>query len=317
MENKKIRWIIAHEPAYLFYRVAEDFKRIVNERSKDLNLDIEILTAEEFNEQEKPEVPASRHNLWKFLQDNSVQIAQMQTTSLAKQFNKQMHVLDMPFLFENHDHATEVLEGEVGSFLLNNFEESSQLKGLAFTYSGGFRLMPMTHSVTTLGELAGLSIRSGLAPQAIDTIAAFGATPVPADLEETLKIVQEGKVHGAEYITQRIFPDQCDQWIDTIIETNHSLFLTSIVVNVEWWNSLEQTVQQVFMEAAREAARNERVLSVADGNASIEKLQANGVTVIHLSDEEKQELQKRTQSVYDKYDNGYFEPGLIQSIRKH
>jgi len=317
MENKKIRWIIAHEPAYLFYRVAEDFKRIVNERSKGMNLDIEILTAEEFNEQEKPEVPASRHNLWRFLQDNSVQIAQMQTTSLAKQFNKQLHVLDMPFLFENHDHATEVLEGEVGSFLLNNFEESSKLKGLAFTYSGGFRLMPMTHSVTTLAELAGLPIRSGLAPQAIDTIAAFGATPVPADLEETLKIVQEGKVQGAEYITQRIFPDQCDQWIDTIIETNHSLFLTSIVVNVEWWNSLDQTVQQVFIEAAREAARNERVLSVADGDASIEKLQANGVTVIHLSDEEKQELQKRTQSVYDKYDNGYFEPGLIQSIRKH
>lgn len=317
MENKKIRWIIAHEPAYLFYRVAEDFKRIVNERSKGMNLDIEILTAEEFNEQEKPEVPASRHNLWRFLQDNSVQIAQMQTTSLAKQFNKQLHVLDMPFLFENHDHATEVLEGEVGSFLLNNFEESSQLKGLAFTYSGGFRLMPMTHSVTTLGELAGLSIRSGLAPQAIDTIAAFGATPVPADLEETLKIVQEGKVHGAEYITQRIFPDQCDQWIDTIIETNHSLFLTSIVVNVEWWNSLDQTVQQVFMEAAREAARNERVLSVADGDASIKKLQDNGVTVIRLSNEEKQELQHRTQSVYDKYDNGYFEPGLIQSIRKH
>jgi TRAP-type C4-dicarboxylate transport system substrate-binding protein len=282
-----------------------------------MNLDIEILTAEEFNEQLKPAVPASRHNLWQFLQNNSVQIAQMQTTSLAKQFNKQMHVLDMPFLFENHDHATEVLEGEVGSFLLNNFEESSKLKGLAFTYSGGFRLMPMTHSVTTLGELAGLPIRSGLAPQAIDTIAAFGAIPVPADLEETLKIVQEGKVQGAEYITQRIFPDQCDQWIDTIIETNHSLFLTSIVVNVEWWNNLDQTVQQVFMEAARESARNERALSVADGDASIKKLQDSGVTIIHLSNEEKIELQQRTQSVYDKYDNGYFEPGLIQSIRKH
>lgn len=317
MENKKIRWIIAHEPAYLFYRVAEDFKRIVNERSKDINLDIEILTAEEFNEQEKPEVPASRHNLWQFLQDNSVQIAQMQTTSLAKQFNKQMHVLDMPFLFEDHEHATKVLEGDVGSFLLNNFEESSKLKGLAFTYSGGFRLMPMTHSVTTLGELAGLPIRSGLSPQAIDTIAAFGATPVPADLEETLKVVQEGKVQGAEYVTQRIFPDQCDQWIDTIIETNHSLFLTSIVVNVEWWNSLDQSVQQIFLEAAREAARNERVLSVQDGDASIKKLQDNGVTVIHLSNEEIAELRSKTQSVYDKYDNGYFNHGLIQTIRNH
>jgi len=317
MKHTKIRWVIAHEPAYLFYRVAEDFKRIVSELGKGLNIDIEILTAEEFNDQYKPTESASRHNLWRFLQDNTVQIAQMQTTSLARQFNKQMHVLDMPYLFEDHDHAAEVLEGSVGDYLLNNFDQESKLKGLAYTYSGGFRVMPLNHTVTSLGEIIGLPIRSGLAPQAIDTIAALGATPVPADLEQTLDIVRAGQVAGAEYVTQRIFPDQCDEWIKTVIETNHSLFLTSIVVNVDWWNNLEADVQSVFLAAAKEAARNERALSIKDGEISLQKLKDKGVSVLQLSADELADVKAKTQSVYDKYNSGYFDSGLIEQIQKH
>lgn len=317
MKQIKLTWVIAHEPAYLFYRVAEDFKRIVNQHQDVVNVDIEILTNSEYNEKYSPAEPVTRHNLWKLLQDGTVQITQMQTTSLAKQFNRQMHVLDMPFLFDNHNQVQEVLEGAVGQRLLNNFEPSSRLKGLAYTYSGGFRLMPFSGAVTTLAELAGQPVRSGMSAIAQDTIRAFGFTPVPTEIDEVSAAVKSDQVVGAEHVAQRLFPDQCENWINTIIDTEHSLFLTSIVVNVDWWNSLDNKVQQVFMQAAHEAAQNERALSIADGDASIKKLQANGVTVIHLSNEEKQELQKRTQSVYDKYDNGYFEPGLIQSIRKH
>ncbi len=84
MQTLNLKWIIAHKPVYLFQRVAEDFKRLVNSKSKNVNIDIEILTAEEFNSKYQPAEPATRHNLWKFLQDNTVQIAQMQTTSLAR-----------------------------------------------------------------------------------------------------------------------------------------------------------------------------------------------------------------------------------------
>ncbi len=77
MKTLTLKWIIAHKPVYLFQRVAEDFKRLVNAKSNDVKIDIEIQTAEEFNAKYNPPEPATRHNLWKFLQDNTVQIAQM------------------------------------------------------------------------------------------------------------------------------------------------------------------------------------------------------------------------------------------------
>ena len=317
MQTLNLKWVIAHEPAYLFYRVAEDFARIVNAKSQDTKISIEIMTADEYNTRYSPDEAVTRHNLWRLLQDNTVQITQMQTTSLARQFNQQMHALDLPYIFRDHDHAAEVLEGEVGTYLLNNFDSHSRLKGLAYTYSGGFRLLPLNHTVTSLGEIAGQPIRSGLAPQAVDTVAALGGRPVPADLEETQRLVREGSVTGAEYVAQRIFPDQGQEWIKTIINTEHSLFLTSIVVNVDWWNGLDASIQGIFMEAALEAARNERALSIQDGEAAMEQLQSEGVTVIELSAEEKAELQRKGQEIQAKYADGYFEPGLVDKIRLH
>lgn len=312
MKTVKLTWIIAHEPAYLFHRVAADFKRIVNERSKTVNIDIEILSAEEYNEKYSPTEDASRHNLWKFLQNNSVQIAQMQTTSLAKQFNKQMHVLDMPFIFDDHNHAAEVLEGDIGTFLLNNFDKSSNLKGLAYTYSGGFRLLPVNKSVTSLGELMGATIRSGMSEIAQDTMKAFGFIPVPTEIDEVSTIIKSGEAIGAEHVAQRLLPDQCDDWIKTIIDTQHSLFLTSIVVNNDWWNSLDQEVQEIFMHAARESAKNERALSLFDGEKSVNKLVDNGVKLINLSTEEMNSLKEMTKPVYNKYESSL---SFINQIR--
>ena len=316
MQNLTLKWVIAHQPVYLFQRVAEDFRNIVNSKSKNVKIDIEILTAEEFNDKYKPQEPAHRHNLWKFLQDNTVQIAQMQTTSLARQANPEMHVLDMPYLFRDHDHAAEILEGEIGQQLLNQFDASSKIKGLAYTYSGGFRLMPLTGSVTTLGELAGEKIRSGMSPIAQDTMRAFGFDPVPTEIDEVSDAVVSGQARGAEHVAQRLLPDQCDSWIDTIIDTQHSLFLTSIVVNVDWWNSLDNETREIFSSAAFEAARNERALSLVDGETSLKKLADDGVTIIHLDSDEMTELQRRAESVYTKYQS-HFAPGLIDSIRRH
>ena len=215
------------------------------------------------------------------------------------------------------DHAAEVLEGPVGEYLLNNFDKSSKLKGLAYTYSGGFRLMPFNRSVTSLAEISGASIRSGMSCIAQDTMRSFGFNPVPTEIEEAGSVVVSGQAVGAEHVAQRLLPDQCDQWIDTIVDTEHSLFLTSIVVSVDWWNGLDQKVQEIFLQCAFQAARNERELSIKDGKESLKKLQDNGVKVIKLDADTRTELHRRAEQVYQKYGKDYFQPGLIEKIRNH
>lgn len=315
MKNINLTWIIAHEPAYLFYRVASDFAKIVNEKSKDIQIKINIITADEYNQLNSSGDKVTKHNLWKLLQNNKVQIAQMQTTSLARQFNKQMHVFDMPYLFNDHDHAAEVLEGKIGTDLLNNFDKKSKLKGLAYTYSGGFRLMPFAEKVTSLEELYNKPIRSGMSEIAQETISSFGFKPVPTEVEELTSTVMNKSALGGEHVAQRLLPDKCESWTKTIIDTEHSLFLTSIVVNIDWWNSLPSDLQLIFIDSAREAARNERKLSLIEGEKSIKQLESIGVSYIKLTDLEKKQLKSKTEKVYTKFNN-LFDSNLITSIRK-
>ena len=316
MKNVTLKWVIAHEPAYLFYRVAEDFKNLVNEKSKNVKIDIEILTDKEYNSKYKPENEINRNTLWKALKDNTVQIAQMTTTSLSRQFNRQMHVLDLPYLFDDHGHAAEILDGPIGQELLNGFDVDSKLKGLSYTYSGGFRLMTVDKNVKTLAEIVGSPMRSGMSGIAQDTISALGFIPVPTEVEELTSTVREGKANGGEHVAQRLFPDQCDTWTSTIINTNHSLFLTSIVVNKDWWDSLDSDIQDIFSECAHIAAVNERQLSILDGEKSIKTLQKMGVNVVDLTKQEIDNLKEKTQPVYDKYEDTFFKPNLVRSIKR-
>ena len=47
--------------------------------------------------------------------------------------------------------------------------------------------------------------------------------------------------------------------MNTINDTSHSLFLTSIIVSEGFWNSLDKDLQDKIQDASFDAARAERV----------------------------------------------------------
>jgi TRAP-type C4-dicarboxylate transport system substrate-binding protein len=149
-----------------------------------------------------------------------------------------------------------------------------------------------------------------------ETMKSFGFSPVPTEIDETSKTVLSGKAVGAEHVAQRLFPDSCDEWIDVIFDTQHSLFLTSIVVNTDWWNNLDPSIREMFSMAAIESARNERALSIEDGEKSLERLSENGVKIVHLNDNEMKSLKEKSQAVYEKYSSNFFTSNLIDKIKK-
>jgi TRAP-type C4-dicarboxylate transport system substrate-binding protein len=149
----KIRWVIAHEPLNLFLRAAEDFERRVNEQQSQHKIEVEIMTLSEYSQRYNDGVVVTKHDLLDLMESGKIEMSQMYTTWLAEKYDQDMLALEMPFIFEDHDHATRVLEGEVGEFLLNKITEKSNVRGMAFTYSGGFRNILSSKKVNTLQGL--------------------------------------------------------------------------------------------------------------------------------------------------------------------
>ena len=153
MKTTKIRWVIAHEPLSLFVRAAEDFQRFVNEAQSAEKIEVEVMTLSEYSMKYNDGVLVTKHDLLDLMEQGKIEMSQMYTTWLAEDIEHDMLALEMPFIFEDHDHATRVLEGDIGEGLLEKITEKSNVRGMAFTYSGGFRNIIVDKPVSGLDDL--------------------------------------------------------------------------------------------------------------------------------------------------------------------
>ena len=316
-KTTKIRWVIAHEPLNLFIRAAEDFERKVNAEQSEHKIEVEIMTLTEYSQRYNDGIVITKHDLLDLMEAGKIEMSQMYTTWLAEEYESDMLAFDLPFLFKDHAHATRVLEGEIGETLLSKLTDKSNVRGLSYTYSGGFRQMISTKKVSTLGELAGTTQRSNRNPVAQATMTAFGITPHACEVEDLRAEVVAGNCEGGETNYPRMYPLRQNEVTASVIDTEHSLFLTSMIIGDKFWASLSAEVQAVIKKAAIEAGREERAETIRDGErAKVRLVQEQGAEIHVLSAEEKAWAIEQTAGVYEQFAS-MFTPGLVDSIRKN
>lgn len=311
----KIRWVIAHEPIGLFLKVAERFSKEVNEKTGG-QFEIEVLSltdyANKYNEGKK----ITKNDLMNMINDGSIEMSHIYTTWLAD-YNKDLHALDLPFLFRDHAHADRVLEGEIGTELLAGVSKNSKIKAMSFTYSGGYRVVPANFEGDTVDAWSGKKVRTSRSPVAVDTFKLLGAEPFEGiALEEMNAAADQGIIEAGESTYVRIFPLDQYKSFEVVNDTAHSLFLTSIIVNQDFFAKFDAETQEILSTAAFNAARVERRESVADIPNILAECEKKGVKVVRMSSDEQDKFKTVTSKVYDMYKD-YFTPGLVSKIQLH
>ena len=313
-KTNKIKWLIAHEPVHLFLRTAEAFAADVKEKTNG-ELDIEIYTATEYADKFNGGL---KDNPMVYMDKGDLEMSQLHISQLWKWNVPAFMALELPFLFKDHDHATRVLEGDIGREMLSALATKSPARGLEFTYSGGFRIVASDEEINSLADFKNLSFYTGTNPIGIDTIEAIGGQADPHAIEDYWNSVHtEGDRHDAVDTTvPRLLATVSKTKKRFVTDTKHSLFLTSIIVSEKWWSSLTDELKSKLSVAARNAARLERKWSVEDAEAIASQDPAvTGVHYKELSQEEMAKFESLTAPLYDKY-SGMFMPGLVDQIRK-
>jgi len=315
-KTTKIRWVIAHEPLNLFLRAAEDFERRVNEQQSEHKIEVEIMTLTEYSQRYNNGVVVTKHDLLDLMEAGKIEMSQMYTTWLAERYETDFLAFDLPFLFRDHEHATRVFESEIGEGLLQKLTEKSNVRGLCYTYSGGFRQMIANKRVSTLEELAGTPVRSNRNPVAQATIAALGMKPVVAEVEDLRRVVVEGQAEGGETNYPRMYPLRQNEVTKSVIDTGHSLFLTSMIIGDKFWASLSPEVQVVIKKAAILAGREERAETIRDGARAERRLvEEEGANIVKWTQEQREAAKAELAHVYDQF-RDMFTPGLVDAIER-
>ena len=298
-----LKWIIAHEPLYLFERTAKAFANMIKENSNG-EITIEILTKEDYRAKYDPDFFEMR-DLFDHISTGKIDIGHTHTFRFGGVDNN-FRVFDMPYLFEDHEHASRVVDGPIGMSMAKRLAKNSNMRGLAYTYSGGFRIVGSNEEFTTLEDLQGKRIRINGNPVSNDYWKALGLEPVRT-LSDGMEWLEQGKVEAADTTAIRFIGNN-------VLKSNHSMFLTLIVINEDTWNSMPEYLQKVMADTSLEVAKLERQWSIEDAAKLETDLTEKNMKFVEISNEETAKFRDATKEVYDIWTNR-FTPGLVDAIK--
>ena len=295
-----IRWLLSHQPVSVFTRATQVFAA---ELAKDTNgqMTLTVVTPEDLG-YTKGDVPNAE--IFKELDSGDVQIASAYTVALGQQ-DPQMWALTLPYLFGSYESMTPVLDGPTGQQLLNSLGNgTSTIRGLAFTMSGGYRIIASKDkAITSVSDVKGMHIATSGGPVAEATLRALGAIPVAVDLESAGQSFDPNTIDGVETTYSRLAEVLGNETAYTkyINETDHSMFLTAIISSKSFYDSLSPQDQAALQKAALDAAQVERQDSIALATQVKSQLESQGSTVSALTPAAQSAFKSATQSVYTQF----------------
>jgi len=249
--------------------------------------------------------------------DDAESITNMRLGTLALSANSQgatsgavpeFALLGLPFLFKDLNHAYRVVDGPVGQKL----GDASNNKGLVLLslWDNGIRHTSNNkRPINTPNDLKGIKLRTPPDPMTLDIFKALGANPAPLAFSELYIALQQGVFDGQENPLVNIYSSKLYEVQKYISLTGHKYEATPLLASKVVWNTMSKQDQAAVKEAAIEAGKLNRQLSLAADADLKAKLTAAGVQINPV---DQAPFIAQTKNVYDKWSKQY--PELVEVL---
>jgi tripartite ATP-independent transporter DctP family solute receptor len=171
---------------------------------------------------------------------------------VAASFVPELNVMNLPFLFRDAKHYTEVTNGPIGNKLLKAVE-SKRLVGLGF-YAPVFRVpQNNVRPINTPTDFKGLRLRLMEVPLHMDTYRALGASPVPLPFGELYTALQLKTVDGNENAPATLYSErfyEVQKYVSILpVFSNGAILLMSQAT----WNKLTPAQREIITSSVPDA----------------------------------------------------------------
>lgn len=288
--QKTIR--IAHlvNPTQSSHILAEAFKEQVEEES-DGQLRVEIYPSGSLFPSDREAIEA--------VQLGNVEMTIPALASLSG-FDQDYMILDLPYLFENEEQAYSVLDGPFGQNLLEGLE-ASNIKGLVYGENGFRHITNNIRPVHTPDDIEGQKMRTLESPVHTDFFNAFGANASPFAFGEMYSSLQQGTYDAMEAPIALMYTSNLYEVQEYMSFTSHVYMPIALLMNLDFYEALEEEHQEIVMDAAEMFRDEQRELEQEQSVEYLEEMQEYGLQVNDVSDEEKQAFRDRAEPVFEKY----------------
>lgn len=220
--------------------------------------------------------------------------------------------LNGTYLYDTWEDMQIVAKSDWYKGLMDQLDEHN-VHVLFFGGNGGHRHMISTYPIYTPEDLVGKNARVSGGLMFVEMYKALQASPITLPWAEVYQGLQQGIVEVAEAPLYTIDAAALQEVANYVTLTSHIICADTVVMNTELFESIPAEYQEILLEEISTTVMTRNAVVDGDEAAAMEKMKAEGVTFIELTDEERAAFAEATKSMYTNIDT--LSPGIYDTIR--
>lgn len=218
---------------------------------------------------------------------------------------RQLNLFSLPFLMPDYKAIDAITKGEVGKQIFGILDKAGVVP-LAWGENGFRELSNSKGPIASPADMKGKKFRVVGSPIFIDIFTALGANPTQMSFADAQPALSSGAVDGQE--------NPLSVFVNARMHTLNQKYLTLwgyaadpliFVVSKEVWNSWtpadREAVRAAAVQAGAENVAAARKGIAAPDTEALKQIEANGVTVTHISADQHKAFRAATRTVYDRW----------------
>ena len=209
----------------------------------------------------------------------AVQMLAPALSKLAGVGGSDFEAFDLPFLFPDHAAYRRVVDGAIGTQMLQHLDASG-IRGLAY-WDNGFKVFTANRPLQTVKDFKGLKIRVQASRTLLKQMQQLRAEPSISPLIDVYEALRTGKLDGQENTPINVVSQRLHEVQSHMTVSNHGYLAYAVIVNKAFWDKLPVDIRSVLEASLRDATAFENSIAEAENAKALERIKASGKLSIY------------------------------------
>lgn len=225
--------------------------------------------------------------------------------------SKDFALFDFPYMFDNEQEASAVIDGAAGKQIFDNLAATKGIVGMPLSAFGFRHLHNSKRPIEKAEDIQGLKLRVIQSPMYVELMNAMGANPVAMSFTEVYTAMDQKAIDGmtnTSLIANSMKANEVQKYFSL---TRHMYNYIALLISSKAWNSFNAQERDLLTAAANEAKAYQRKQLVELTNQAIANLKKTGMVVNEVPAAEIAKLRAKAAPVVEKFAKE-LTPGLLQ-----
>ncbi|WP_020008223.1 DctP family TRAP transporter solute-binding subunit [Salinicoccus albus] len=223
--------------------------------------------------------------------------------------DQRMAIEDLPYMWEDVEHARQAYQGEFGDYLADIMAEEGMTQ-IGYMEWGNRHITNNQRPIVEPEDLEGMKIRVAETALRVDAFDQVGALPTVMAFSEVYGALQQGALDAQENPLANIVAPQLYEVQDYLSLTGHFYNTVMLTVNTDTWEQISESDQQIILNETEKASDQVIEENDAAEKEYLAELEEYGVQINDNVDTDA--FREAMLPIYEEWENEVFGEELME-----